>query len=542
MISHSATTRRSSAGLVFLGATVAITLAMLASRASYVPTWDGRIYAECIVDAAVQRLSLDSLRCADHISQTYMLFAGAIQMLSPGSFPLMLLANAILYVVAIAGCYRLTTLAFPGDEHAVDRALLTSVVAAQPAMLASAVQPNIDFPMIPAFLWATVFIVQRRWLLVIALGAVLAATKESGVVLYVALVFSYAVAMVLPKSWSPRAHLRALLPLAPLAIPALLFAIYIGYRFVVPHETVIWSPGMSKKSIVLNFIVPRVNRVLVNYVAMIAILSFAWIMAAVIGADAVVAIKRTLRGQPERALPGAERHVVRFLVVLFVVTVYTLTRFLTWGNTRYLLPIFALTPFVFYAALVRFGVAHTVRRAAVGAMVVLSLISVVRTVDPVSRLFYGTWTFGDHSLLRMTRVTHECCGAGRDQLVYNLQFTHLADLTSDATAAMATDSTAVFIPPRHQWETVGALDATTHARTMRRTNRIVPPLLEPDTVTKLTPLPPDAMYVALPNGDPEAGLKVLADWYEIGPPRRFERAGYSLDAYRLTLRDGRARP
>ena len=79
-----------------------LTLALLASRASYIPTWDGRIYADCIVDAGERHLALSTLRCVDHISHAYMLFAGAIQMLSPGSFPLMLLANVILYLIACA--------------------------------------------------------------------------------------------------------------------------------------------------------------------------------------------------------------------------------------------------------------------------------------------------------------------------------------------------------------------------------------------------------------------------------------------------------
>src|SRR4029078_11771911 len=131
-------------GRAFLGTMLTVTLALLASRASYIPIWDGRIYAECIVDAGERHLALSTLRCVDHISHAYMLFAGAIQMLSPGSFPLMLLAHVILYLMGCAGFYRRAELAFPTDEHAMERALLTAVFAAQPAILASVVQPNID--------------------------------------------------------------------------------------------------------------------------------------------------------------------------------------------------------------------------------------------------------------------------------------------------------------------------------------------------------------------------------------------------------------
>jgi hypothetical protein len=516
------------------------TLGLLASRADFVPIWDGRIYADCIVEAGRQHLALPTLRCVEHISHAYMLYAGAIQMLSPGSYPLILLANAVLYLIACAGFHRLTQLAFPSPEHSFERSLLTAAFAAQPAILASVVQPNIDLPMLPSLLWGTVFIIRRRWVPLILVGIALIATKESGVLLYVTLVFSYAIAMVLPSPSSSRSPIRALLHLTPLAIPAALFVAYIAYRAIVPHETVIWAAGTTEKSIIYQFLVPRIDRYFVNYCVMMLVLSFAWVTASVAGADVVVGIRRKWRKLPARPLPGAKRRIVRFLIVLWVVTMYALTRFSSWGNSRYLLPVFALTPLVLYAGLLRFRLAVLPRRAVLASLAVLLLVSTVRTVDPVSRALYGTWAFGDHTLLRMTRVTHECCGAGRDQLVYNLQYTLLGDLTSDATAALAGDSTVVFVPHRMIWETLGPLDRATHRRTLRRENTVTPPLFEPDTLPTLAAPPVNAIYIGLPNGDPAGGLRMLGDWYEIGPPRRMQRGGYWLNAYKLTLRDGRS--
>jgi len=170
---------------------------------------------------------------------------------------------------------------------------------------------------------------------------------------------------------------------------------------------------------------------------------------------------------------------------------------------------------------------------------ILLLLSTVRTADPVSRAVYGTWAFGDHTLLRMTRVTHECCDSGRDQLVYNLQYTLLGDLTSDASATLTADSTAVFFPRRMQWEMLGPVDKASRRRTLRRQNVIDLLSYEPDTITTLPAAPGNAIYVALPNGNPAAGLRTLGQWYEIGEPHQMRRGGYWLNAYRLTLRDGR---
>jgi len=526
-------------GPAFLGMTLVLTLALLASRASYIPTWDGRIYAECIVDAGARQLALPTLRCVDHISHAYMLYAGAIQMLSPGSFPLMLLANVILYLIACAGFYRLAELAFPPQDHAMERSLLTAVFAAQPAILASVVQPNIDMPMLPSFLWGTVFIIRRQWVPLIVVGLALVATKESGVLLYATLVFAYAIAMVFPHPSSPRSPIRALLRLTPAAVPIVAFGAYIAYRTSLPHQTVIWSGGTTDEPILRQFLIPRVDRYFINYCVMMFVLSFAWITTAVVGVDLLVGVVRRVRKEPARAVVGGKRRIVRFLVVLWLVTMIALTRFTTWGNTRYFLPVFALTPFALYASLVRLRVAPILRRSTVAVVAILMLLSTVRTADPISRAVYGTWKLGDNSLLRMTRVTHECCDSGRDQLVYNLQYTFLGDLTSDAVAAVADDSSAVFFPRRMHWEMLGSLDKASRRRTLRRQNVLELRAYQPDTLATLQSPPGNAIYIGLPNGNPTASLGALRPWYEIGPAQRIQRGDYWLDAYRLTLRDGR---
>src|SRR6185503_3638798 len=83
------------------------------------------------------------------------------------------------------------------------------------------------------------------------------------------------------------------------------------------------------------------------------------------------------------------------------------------------------------------------------------------------------------------------------------------------------------------------LDATTHKRTLRREDVAALRVFDPDTLRLLATAPSDAMFIALPNGDPDEGLRALASSYDIGPAQRLRRGGYWLSAYRLTLRDGR---
>ena len=521
---------------VVLAMVIVLTTAILASRLDFVPNWDGRFYADCIVDAALRNLAPSSLRCADHVSHAYMLYAGAVQMLSPGSYPFILIANAGLYLLACLAVHRLASLAFPGRDHDLERAFLTSLVAAQPAVLAAVVQPNIDLPMLPAFLWGCVFVLRRQWIALIAVGIALVATKETGVLLYTTLLVSFVLGAVIPYRRSARRVALTCLRLAPLALPVVLFASYILYRVIVPQGPVIWAPGMSKRGMLLQFVIPHADRRTLNYLVLIFVLGFAWVGTLFVSYDTAVAAYRAWRRTPPRALNGARRRVVHFVAVLGLLTTYALTRFSSYGNTRYLLPIFAIAPLVLYASMVRLAIAKVPRVAILAALVGVTLISSVRTIDPVSRAVFGTFPVGDHHLLRMTRLTGECCGAGRDQLVYNLEFTTLSDLVSDVTASMANDSTTLFVPPVMRWETVGALDSTTRRRTLRRDHRFTPNLFEPDTLSLLDSPPVGAIYLALPNGDVEAGARVLARKYQLGEPRRFWRGRYSLTAYPLTLR------
>ena len=482
------------------------------------------------------RVAVSTLRCAEHPTHAYMLFAGAIQMLSPGSYPLILIANALLYVAACYAFFLIARLAFPGPTHDVGRALLCAAFALHPAVLASVVQPTIDFPLLPAFLWGVVFVLrgQRAWL--VAVGLAMVFTKETGVVLYAALIGTHALLTLFGPGGLARNFRATLKTVIPLGIPLLVFAAYLAYRATIPQATVVWSPGTTQESILKRFIVPRIDRPLASFLVMMFVLSFAWIATAVVGIDTLVGARRVLARQRSRVLEGADRGTVLFLLVLGIITAFALTRFTTYANTRYILAAAALLPLVMYASLVRLGVGTTGRTIVTGALAAGFAISTVFTADPVSRALYGTFALGDRSLLNLTRITHECCGTGRDQLVYNLQFTKLSDLMSDAMVAVrADDSTTVFVPHDMLWETLGKLDATTRRRTLRRDNTVWPPLLEPDSLAT-RPTPSRAVFLALPNGDVENGIRRLSAEYVVGPPRRVSRGAYWLNVYPLTLR------
>ena len=526
--------------LVAIGAA----LAALLPLAGYRPMWDGFVYAEAINDAATSPFSLGTLRLAGHASQAYAAVAIPVQRLAPGStWPLFAL-SVLLLGIAAAGFARLIAHLFPGPDLAVERALGTASFLFQPAMLAAVVQPGLDLPLIPAFIWAAAFLLERRFASVIALGIVLAFTKETGLLLYGALVASYVAWRFVNFSGTLRERAAFVLRFVPLIVPALVFGAYLLYRArtAPPGEAVVWNAGtaMIRQSLVRQLLVPRIDRYLASYLAIALILNFGWIATVTIAVAAVARGRRLWRA----GFGGARRELARMgatgpalIVGLALVTGYLLTRFATYANSRYLLPLMPLRDVTFVAALLVLPVGFRARRAVLGVYAALLFVSAVRTVDPVSKALYGTFAFGRHPMLRMTRVTHECCGPGRDQLVYDLEFAKLEALTNSALASIKPgDSTMVVLPDSTNWFLADRLVRLTSDRTVARDNTVAPLVVESDSAAHYAGRTRHAMFVALPNASVTIAMAQLAEAFQIGRERRLRCGGYWLSIYELTER------
>ena len=239
------------------------------------------------------------------------------------------------------------------------------------------------------------------------------------------------------------------------------------------------------------------------------------------------------------AFPCTLLAVLAFVTPLFIATLYALTRFLIFSNVRYLISASALLLVASYAALVRLSPKPRLRRLALGAYALMLAISAERTVDPISRRVWGTFAFGSHQMLRMTRRTGECCGIGRDQLVYSLEFARMHEVMDDALAALAPDSASlIVIPAGTSWYTIGPLDRRTHRRTLRREQTVEPLAVEHGEIMKAPVRPERFTFLALPNADVPRALTNLGLYYEWGAPRLFERSGYAIRVYDMTLRHG----
>lgn len=79
----------------------------------------------------------------------------------------------------------------------------------------------------------------------------------------------------------------------------------------------------------------------------------------------------------------------------------------------------------------------------------------------------GTFSTGSGVMYDMTHVARECCGRGRDQLVYNLQYTDFAHAMDSAMVRIgAGRGEVVAMSIYGQWHAVTPVDAVTSRRVM----------------------------------------------------------------------------
>jgi hypothetical protein len=522
-----------------LGLATLAAIALIAGHLDYIPMWDGRAYAECAVEASLHGLAPFYLRCWGHASHLYLGLLAISQLFDTGNATALIAVNAIILALGVAGFHRLTRLVFPDDPQRLDRALLSAVFMLQPQLLASVVQPGLDLPVLVGSIWTIALLIERRWAWTAVVGTAMMFSKETGVMLYGLFLGCWALWSVRGSSGKLRARWEELRAAWPVAIPLAVFGGYVAfYKVFRPGQPAIWTAAVDTP-LVRQFLVPRVDAYLASYLALILVLNFAWIPSAWLVIDGVVSAIRLIRRQPRRLVAGADLRVLGLMTLLFIATLYALTRFVVFSNVRYLLAAMPLLLVASHAALVRLLPQAQPRRFALVAYALLLALSAERTVDPVSRRLWGTFSFGSHEMLRMTSVTHECCGIGRDQLVYSLEFTRMHDVMDDALAGLRADSgSLVVIPANTSWYTIGPVDRTTHRRTLRRTGIVEPIAVEHGEIMKAPVRPERFTFLALPNADVPRALGNLGLYYEWGMPRRFERSGYAILAYDMTLRHG----
>ena len=525
-------------GLAFLIVAIVV-LAILWPERSYVPIWDGRVYADCAVNAAQHGLSMQSLRCAGHPSQGYAVFLALSQLVRLGDVRLLFAVNALLGIGALLCIRVMLARLFPGGAFARALDLLTLACAVHPVVLSTLLQVNVDFGVYVFFFAALAALVWRRYVLVAIAGVLLCFSKETGTLVYGVMIGLWVLFEWAPAAESVMARVRRLFPLWPTVVPLALFAFHVLTFTGVRHETAIWKQGWQRGPldgfVWFDFSEP----VFRSYAAGILVLGFMWVVTAIIAVDLIVGGTRMVRRQSSREVPGADRHLLSYLIVLTALIAYLLTSFRTWSNLRYFSLLYPLLVLFSFVALARLRAWPLVRNGMMAAMTLLFALATVRSVDPVSRFVYGTFSIGDRAMYRMASITGEYRGPGRDQLVYNLEFTGYDAVQNTLFRQLRpTDSTAIATGREARWNIFSPLNAVTLRRTLRLQDVVVPHYWDDESLRAApeSARPHELWYLDFSyRPDADTSRQTLAGIYRETAIVRASVGGHTIVAHRLEV-------
>jgi hypothetical protein len=141
----------------------------------------------------------------------------------------------------------------------------------------------------------------------------------------------------------------------------------------------------------------------------------------------------------------------------------------------------------------------------------------------------------------MTSITGECCGHGRDQLAYNLEFAFFHEAQSRTFAAVElTPATVVVVAQGALWYLDAPLDPVTRRRTMAWENVLLPPYLDDAILARTDPPPVDVLVLAMPNILFRPRSPAWAR-YEVVEQAEVVAFGHAMQAFRLRRRDDTSR-
>lgn len=453
-------------------------------------------------------------------------------------------------LIAIAGWARLLDALLPESDARLERLLLMAVFVLHPGVLSTVLQPNVDVATLAWGMWMLDGVARGSVVQVALAGGLVAWSKESGVALYGAaslVTWLYGRARGFAVRDSRREAVREA---TVLLAPVLLLAAFLIVPLLRPAEARVpmWTDGsMGVWGLFMPF--DLWNRHLLNFGILIFVLQFQWV--ATVGLVIAAAWRlRTLSKFRESWKSATVYESLKSLVVesparrvfwAVLLGWYVVTSYRTFGNIRYFALLLPLVPLAAVLLARRGGVRALVPRVALLAWLPLLVAAQQRSVDPVTAAITGTFSVGrGHSMYDMTRRPMECCGRGRDQLVYSLEYTSFPRVMDFAMESLRPSDTTAFVMSLYAdaaWLT--PLDAVTSRRTLSTNGTVMPPIFWAESLAVGADGPSRGWFIDAPNVDPT--LESLAWRYRRGAVRDFTAGTMRVRFVELTEISGARR-
>lgn len=509
---------------------------LIGKFSSYVPIWDAWRNTDIWIRQAVfSPFNLFNFDSGGHPSFSYFLPLGLLQYIDFGNMIFLHGTTTVMGTIAILFFYKLLKLIFPETKN-IEIYLLTAIFAFYPIFLASQLHINPDFGVLVYFVVFLYLYLRQKRIASLTAALFLVFAKESGIMVYAATLICFSSVSLITDRLSHTKIIQNIKRNFIYLLPFVLFVFRLLYRVYALKTDALWF-AFNTSSRPLDFVTfsPDIlSRVPLSYFLGIFVINFNWIMTIFI----VVGFFAVVFGRTHRVIVG-ERKLLVMVYLIFTLSLIFLTLFKTFTNVRYFLTLYAMMIMLSYVGLKALIVSRRLRVGVLLFVFLIFLSSNFLTLDPVSKKIWGTFRFGRHEMLKMTSITGECCGWGRDQLAYNLQFTYFHKLLDKFyTAVRIGSSDPIAHHPIDSPEIIGRVDKKNFQRTLR-----IRESYEPYLVTyiypSLIPKPDQIYYLEFPNVDNKETLRYYLTYYTIEEVKSYEQDGYSMNVYLLRARSSR---
>jgi len=439
---------------------VAVFVSIFATYFNYVPLWDGRAYLNnCVLAGVANPFHLMTFNCTNHGALFYGLLYALMQYINFGNVVLIHLTSLVLLLSAFCFLYAILKILF-ADKVWVMMGM--AAVCWNPVVIANAINPTPDLVVFALSLMSFWCFLTFRVILASIFGFALLFSKEAGVVYYALCCFFYLLYYSQAANQWKFNFKQGLI----LTWPFLIYGYFMWFKTHVAFDHLLFNnirPAEIFQQIFIDWREPHFY----SAINTIFVLNFQWVIL-------LIFVMKVLFFRPQRVLAIAhEIKTILFISLLLVSSIYIFCQFPHVLNVRYYLLVFPLIAWLFIFTL------KSLPRywgAIIGVIfIILSLASCFKTIDPVSKSVYGTFQFGRHPMLNMTSETLECCGYGRDQLVYNLEHAKLATLLNQFSRKLQIgESDIILTHPLADYYIYGNLTNETHQWTLKVKDTHVP--------------------------------------------------------------------
>lgn len=496
--------------------------------------FDSKVLYACSSSVAKEAWSMFPFLCANHPSLFWTGLFWIADTLSGGSIVVMhtlMLSVATVSILALSSILRLI---LPGIKNLCIRIGGLLLFSLHPVIIGNLTGFSLDLGILLIFPVFLSLLLHRRWKAATIAAMCLVFTKETGLALLVATLVVVSVTSTKGLEFSWKNFRISLREYWFLLIPIAVFILYAGF-VLLRYKTlpVHLEPGMS--------IMASLHRRMI-LLADITLFQFQWISTIITGTGAVILVRAMLHNALPKQFP---LRTAIFFGLLYLIGIVILTFGMPFNNVRYVMPIFPVGIILCALSLSLISSKRWIHAIVMGTIILLQWSALSQSNDPLSKLAYGTFRFGNQTLYSMAPAAEDgCCGHGRDQLVYNLQHQALRLIVEKAFATIRPSSTDTLIADQTMFINVSdklwasfprGIDPVSF-RFSERASALHPIFTNPESLLQGTILPQSAYFFEFPNIDNEAARRVILKKYDVSETYDILLGNYAMTVLRLGLR------